>query len=135
MHGELTAYLTMCGRQFDVIIGADTLVYIGDLAPVVAAAVQALRPGGWLIFTLEEAVGAAPSDTFRLEPHGRYVHRLEYVEHLLASRGLEALVTRADLRNEGGLPVAGLVVRASKPRAGENTGGAASAPRIGDGDA
>jgi predicted TPR repeat methyltransferase len=136
VHAEITAYLATCGRQFDVIVGADSLIYFGDLAPVVTAAVDALRPGGQLVFTLEEAVDSGPSDTFRLEPPGRYVHRPEYVERLMATLGVDVLVTRADLRNEGGLPVAGLVVRASTPAAAsEKKGGAPGAPPIGDGDA
>jgi len=38
------------------------------------------------------------------------------VERLLATAGLEPVIERAELRKESGLPVAGLVVRATRPR-------------------
>jgi predicted TPR repeat methyltransferase len=119
VHAELTAYLTSCHRQFDLIVAADTVIYFGDLAPVVSAALADLRPGGLLVFTLEELVEPEPGEMFRLEPHGRYSHRHEYVEALLAPYGLDVSVTHAALRNEGGQPVAGLVVRAISPRIGD----------------
>ena len=97
---------------FDLIVSADTLVYFGSLEPVAAAASEALRPGGWLIFTVEEAEPA--TETFHLEVHGRYNHAAPYVEQVLGAAGLTPHVDRAVLRNESGLPVAGLVVRARK---------------------
>jgi len=42
----LTEYLRGHTAAFDVIISADTLVYFGRLEEVVAAAANALRPGG-----------------------------------------------------------------------------------------
>jgi len=102
-----------------MIVAADTVIYFGDLAPVMTAAVAALRPGGLFVFTLEEAVEPELPEGFRLEPHGRYSHRREYVERLLAPYAVELSIERADLRHEGGLPVAGLVVRAIKPRIGD----------------
>lgn len=119
IESELTAYLLGSQRQFDVIVAADTLIYFGDLAPALSAAIAALRPGGVFVFTLEEAADAGASEPFRLEPHGRYTHTRDHVERLLAPHAVAVTVTRADLRNEGGLPVAGLVVRAIKPRIGD----------------
>ena len=110
---ELTDYLCEHTRAFDLIVAADALVYFGDLARVLAAAAQALRPGGLLIFTLERATEPRAAD-HRLEHHGRYTHTGEYVERLLAGSRLDATITHADLRLEGGLPVAGLLVRAKR---------------------
>ena len=53
---ELTAYLRDHPDGFDVIVTADTLVYFGALEEVAAAAAAALRPGGVLVFTVEEAL-------------------------------------------------------------------------------
>src|SRR5690348_9789278 len=50
---ELTAYLKEHPQTWDVVLSADTLVYFGDLAEVLAATHAALRPGGRLAFTLE----------------------------------------------------------------------------------
>lgn len=113
VQAELTAYLASLRAAWDVIVSADTLVYFGGLEAVAAAAAAALRPGGVVIFTVEEAVDEAGAP-YALQPHGRYNHRFDYVERLLAGHGLEPAIGRADLRNESGLPVAGLVVRATK---------------------
>ena len=112
---ELTRYLEEHRSEFDLIVSADTLVYFGDLEPVAAAAAGALRAGGLVIFTLEHAVGAAEEDAgYRLEFHGRYAHRRPYVEQTLAAAGLVPETAEADLRMESGMPVAGLVIRATK---------------------
>jgi predicted TPR repeat methyltransferase len=113
VHAELTAYLQQVDRSFDVIVTADTLVYFGALDAVIAAAASVLRPGGVLVFTVEEDADGA-SDSYCLRPHGRYTHRAEYVERLLSAAGLEPTVGRAELRKESGRPVAGLVVTAKK---------------------
>ena len=110
---ELTEYLRSQTEAFDVIVSADTLVYFGALEEVLAAAFGALRPGGALIFTLEHGVGASAPD-YHLETHGRYTHARPYVEQQLARCGFEPEIGQAELRLEGGVPVAGLVVRARK---------------------
>ena len=111
---ELTQYLGGNRGRFDLIASADTLVYFGDLDPVVSAAAGALRSSGLLVFTLEHAVGAGEGVDYCLEFHGRYAHRRTYVERVLAAAGLRPHIAEADLRMESGVPVAGLVVRALK---------------------
>ena len=111
-HAELVSYLQGQSGAFDIIVSADTLVYFGSLEPFAAAASDALRPGGWVIFTVEEA--APSTETFHLEVHGRYNHAASYVERVLGAAGLTTHIDRDVLRNESGLPVKGLVVRARK---------------------
>ena len=110
---ELTEYLGQHTESFDVIVSADTLVYFGMLDNVIAAAAAALRPGGFLIFTLEHGAAASPPD-YHLETHGRYTHARPYVERVLKGNGLIAEIGQAELRMESGVPVAGLVIRARK---------------------
>jgi predicted TPR repeat methyltransferase len=109
---ELTGYLRDHQDAFDLIVSADTLVYFGALDEVVAASAGALRVGGLLIFTVEDARDAAAE--YRLELHGRYVHGRSYVERLLTGAGLTPEIVHADLRMESGAPVAGLVVSGRK---------------------
>jgi predicted TPR repeat methyltransferase len=116
-HGELTAYLTNCDEEFDAIVTADTLVYFGGLEAVAHAAAGALRPGGLMIFTVEESVDPARTDPYMIQPHGRFCHRVEYVEGVLRDAGLEPHIDRGELRKESGLPVPGLIVRATKTSA------------------
>lgn len=111
---ELTAYLQEHQVSFDLIVSADTLVYFGGLEDVIAAAASALRSDGSFIFTVEEVSNAEGISGYRIEPHGRYSHGYEYVERVLANAGLRSTMVRAELRMEGGIPVAGLVVRAVK---------------------
>jgi predicted TPR repeat methyltransferase len=115
VQAELTNFLHSHHAAFDLIVSADTLVYFGDLKVVISAIAAALRSGGHAAFTLEHAVNAPPTIDYRLEFHGRYSHARRYVESLLAAAGLRTWIEHADLRFEGGVPVAGLVVRAAKP--------------------
>jgi predicted TPR repeat methyltransferase len=111
---ELTEFLRARREAFDVMVSADTLVYFGDLLEFCEAAAGALRRSGLLVFTLEHAVGR-DNIGYRLELHGRYSHSLEYVKRVLAESGLIVETEFAELRNEAGVPFAGLVVRATKP--------------------
>jgi predicted TPR repeat methyltransferase len=112
---ELTAYLADASGAFDAIVSADTLVYFGPLEGVVAAAADALRPGGRLIFTVEELIDAGSDAGYSISVHGRYGHTRRYVERVLADVNLRAEILPAELRLEAGNPVPGLVVRATKP--------------------
>lgn len=113
--GELTAYVGAAVANWDLIISADTLVYFGDLAPVMAAAERGLRPGGHLVFTLESASEAEAPLGFRINPHGRYSHTEAYVRAVLAAAGLTPRrVTAVHLRLERKKPVEGLLVVAAR---------------------
>jgi predicted TPR repeat methyltransferase len=113
--GELTAFLGDAPSAFDVIVSADTLVYFGPLEDVVAAAAQALRPAGQLVFTVEEAIEDHAGCRYLLSVNGRYRHSRRYLERVLAHAGLRSEIEPAELRLEAGDPVAGLVVRGAKP--------------------
>jgi predicted TPR repeat methyltransferase len=114
---ELTAYLRDSPGAFDAIVSADTLVYFGPLEDVVLASVEALRPGGRLIFTVEEFLEAGAG--YSIRPHGRYCHARQYLERVLVDANLRPEIMPAELRLEAGDPVQGLVVRATKPWAAD----------------
>lgn len=108
---ELTAYLQAHVSTYDVVFSADTLVYFGELQEVLAAARTALRPGGWLAFTVEVAQG--DDDRVDLSPSGRYQHTRCYLERVLVATGFaHSSVGTSTLRKEGGQPVEGWVVLA-----------------------
>jgi len=111
--GELTAYLAESEGAFDLIVSADTLVYFGALDQVVTVAERALRPGGRLVFTVEEVVDADEHAGFLLGTSGRYRHGRNYVEDVLTAVNLRPEIVTAELRLEAGEPVAGLVVQGS----------------------
>ena len=113
--GELTTFVGALPDAWDHVVSADTLVYFGDLAPVMAAARRGLRPGGHLVFTLERSDENLP-EGFKINPHGRYSHTEAYVRRVLAAAGLEPRqIAPAHLRLELNKPVEGLLVVASRP--------------------
>lgn len=108
---ELTGYLQQHAGAYDVVASADTLVYFGDLAPVFAAAFAALRPEGWLGFSLEAHEGQG----IELSASGRYRHARKYVEDALYAAGyVDVRIVADSLRKEAGQPVASWVVLARR---------------------
>lgn len=79
VRAEAVAFLEGHADRFNLIIAADVLIYFGDLAPLLAAAAQALVPGGLL------AVSVELGDTgWRLRPTARYAHGDDYVRQTAA---------------------------------------------------
>jgi len=112
---ELCAFMRSRPEAFDIVNCADTLCYFGALEEAGAAARACLRPGGVFAFTLE----AEPADSehrYRIQSHGRYAHRADYVNEValgagFASVDMEAVV----LRKERGADVNGHLVLARVP--------------------
>jgi predicted TPR repeat methyltransferase len=114
--GELTAFVGAIPEAWDHVVSADTLVYFGDLMPVMAAAHRGLRPGGHLVFTLERFDESLP-EGFKINPHGRYSHTEAYVRGVLAAARLEPRqIAPVHLRLELKKPVDGLLVVAARDR-------------------
>ncbi len=111
---ELTEYLNRCDERFDIAVSADTLVYFGPLEAVARGACAVLRDKGVFVFTVEESVDEASSAPYTIQHHGRFCHRADYVERVLRDAGLTPTIGRGTLRMESGLPVPGLIVRATK---------------------
>lgn len=89
----------------DLLIAADTVNYLGDLAPLFAAAAARLATGGLFAFSVERLDG----DGFRLCPSGRYVHGEGYLRRLAAAHGFDvAVFEEADIRREAGAPERGM---------------------------
>jgi predicted TPR repeat methyltransferase len=104
--GEIVAHLGRFEAAFDLIIAADVLVYLGDLAPAFAASARALAPGGLLAFTAEAFAG----DGFRLGESMRFAHSAAYLEASADAAGLRRLMLKeASSRREAGADAAGLV--------------------------
>jgi len=111
--GELTAYLREHAKAYDLVVSADTQVYFGDLGQVVPAMAGTLKPGGFLIFTLERSEPGEAQAGYHLHPHGRYSHTHEYVSGLLLAAGfIDAAIAEVSSRKESEVPVPGWLVRA-----------------------
>ncbi len=102
--------LAMLGREppgsFDLIVAADALVYVGDLAPLFAAVATALTADGLFVFSVETCEG----DGFKLEPTMRFAHSRSYVEATAREAGFRPLLIRsASTRREAGADTPGLI--------------------------
>ena len=114
VESELGSYLAAHPGEFDIVTSADTFCYIGNLDPVFESAARALRPGGWLFFSVEH--GVELQQDFLLQFHGRYAHQKTYIESSLSSAGFSSVRIEQDtLRMEMSKPVPGLIVSARIP--------------------
>ena len=104
---DIESFLVSDGRTYDLILAADTLVYLGDLAPTLGGVRGRLKPGGFFLFTVEKADGQG----FELGPKRRWRHAEEYLRAVAADAGLDlAGLLAASPRNEASLPVDGFAV-------------------------
>lgn len=113
---DCVAGLARLAEPCDLVVAADVFVYLGDLAPVLAAAHARTRAGGWLAFTVQALPETeAPDAGYRLGPDLRYAHAPAYLRQVATDAGwrmclLEPAVTRKDAGRE----VPGLVVVLSR---------------------
>ena len=104
IEGDLVQVLAGQVASYDLVAAADVFVYIGDLEAVMASVRQALRPAGWLAFSVE----SLSAGTYCLQPTGRYAHAPAYIEMLAQRHGFGRVTGQeVTLRVEQGRPVAG----------------------------
>ncbi|MGL6210754.1 MAG: methyltransferase domain-containing protein, partial [Paracoccaceae bacterium] len=110
---DLASIGTLPPGPFDMIASSDVLVYFGDLAPVLSNFAKILKPGGWLILTLE--LTDHPRG-WTLNPSGRHKHDPAYLKSALQTAGFTAPKTRidGDLRHEFAQPVRGFAIAAQR---------------------
>jgi predicted TPR repeat methyltransferase len=95
----------------DLILAADAMVYLSDLAAVLREARRVLVAGGLLAFTVETHAG----DGVILGEGLRYAHGAAYVRSSVKAAGLAlSQLENLSARNEDNTPVPGLVVVAAK---------------------
>jgi predicted TPR repeat methyltransferase len=94
----------------DLILAADAMVYVDDLAPLMREAARVLASGGLLAFTAETHDGQGVI----LGAGLRYAHSAAHVQKCLHAAGLKlARLEHLSARNEDNAPVPGLVVVAA----------------------
>ena len=113
---ELTDYLQQSTGGHDLLIAADTLIYIGDLRPVFAAAHEKLTTGGILLFSVEQLAASTTDAHYALGCSGRFAHTESVVRAWLLEAGFERQqIVETHLRQEGNESVPGYLVMALKP--------------------
>jgi len=99
----------LAAQTYDLAIAADTLVYLGDLAATLSAVAQALKPDGFVLFTVEKKQG----DGFELGPKRRWRHSENYIRELASGWEIAGFLTCTP-RMEANAPVDGLAVALRK---------------------
>jgi predicted TPR repeat methyltransferase len=99
-------------RTYDLAIGADALIYSGDLGPALNGVARALKPGGLFLFTLEKLNGGDWEQTSA----NRFRHGEGYIRDAAARAGFEVTdLMECALRSESKEPVTGFAVALTKP--------------------
>lgn len=80
---DMVSYVNSQNKEWDIILAADVLVYVGDLMPLFEAVHRALVHNGIFAFTTE----ISETCEFTLQPHGRYAHSRAYIERLARVAG------------------------------------------------
>lgn len=103
---DLESALAAPGRAYDLILAADTLVYLGDLRAVFEGVRSRLAPEGYFLFTTEAA-----AEGFELGPKRRWRHSDAYLRATAQDAGLSvAGLVAAAPRHEANQPVEGFAV-------------------------
>ncbi|RTL52555.1 MAG: methyltransferase domain-containing protein [Bradyrhizobiaceae bacterium] len=99
-------------ERFDLVLSADAIIYLPDLAPVLKQIARVLQPGGIAAFTTETHSG----DGVIIGAGFRYAHGAKHVRDAIAAGGLTLCrLEDVSTRNENNAPVPGLVAIARKP--------------------
>jgi predicted TPR repeat methyltransferase len=100
-------------KKFDLIYSSDVFVYFGNLDTIIRSASSYLVKGGKIAFSVEKLEGN--SGDYQLFPSGRYAHSQTYIQECLNWHGLQLIeIKNADVRNQSGKPVKGLLIVAIK---------------------
>ena len=103
---DIIDYLQSTPEGFDLVFAADTLIYLGDLDGFLAAAAQAMTPGGMLAFNIETTTSAP----YILLPSGRFAHEVATL-HRQAARWFDVHTSEpAFLRAEANARVHGALI-------------------------
>jgi predicted TPR repeat methyltransferase len=109
---EAAAFLTAePAGSADLVLAADVLVYIGDLAPLMAGVMRILCPGGLFLATAQ----TGPEGGWSLGQDLRYAQSPAYLEAAADASGLRLVhLAHAWARREHGEGVPGLVLGLAK---------------------
>jgi predicted TPR repeat methyltransferase len=114
--GDIVAdLLSRPAGSLDLVCAADVFCYLGDLAPVIAAAHRALAPSGMIAFTVERLGLQDDPRGYRLLDSLRYAHGTGYLADRLTVSGFAVEVTQGILlRSDRGHPIEGVAAVARR---------------------
>jgi len=110
--GDIESILAAPGRSYDLILAADTMIYIGDLTNVFSGVARRLEQGGFYLFAVE----SMPGSSWEQSPMNRFRHSEAYLREEAARAGLEFVdLIERPLRQEASQPVGGFAIALRKP--------------------
>lgn len=111
--GELVATVEAEAGPFSLAIACDTVIYLGDLAPLFAALAAKVSRSGWFVFSTERSDGMSEEATargFEIGPTRRFRHTERYLRDVAVQFGFEIVSLDRDvLRTEKRVPVESFV--------------------------
>jgi predicted TPR repeat methyltransferase len=111
IHGDIETVLNQPGPSYDLILAADAMVYLGDLALTFSGVAKRLMQDGFYVFTCESKAGEGWEKT----PANRFRHSEKYLRDAAAQAGLAlASLMECHLRNQAQEPVPGFAVALRK---------------------
>ncbi len=110
---DLETALAQKGAFYDLILAADTFVYVGDLTSAFRGSYQRLKPGGFLLATFERKVDPG----YELGPKRRYRHSEHYLRQEAAQSSLDIMgLLQCTPRTDAKMPVEGWAAALQRPR-------------------
>ena len=98
----------------DLVTAADVFIYLGDLAPVLAAIARVLAPGGLAAFTIQSPDGEGAG--VGLGEDARFAHSDAHLREAARAAGLDiVLMEPAAIRRERGCGVPGRIAVLRRP--------------------
>jgi len=109
--GDLEAVLAEPGGVYELILAADTMIYIGDLSACFAGVTKRLAPDGFYLFAVESWSGEGWQQT----PMNRFRHSAAYLRNLATAWRMRVVeLMECTLRRENSEPVKGFAVALQK---------------------
>jgi predicted TPR repeat methyltransferase len=101
---EINDFLFTCRENFDLVIAADVLVYLGDLGPLFSCLKKRLNQKAYFLFSIE----SCSDEGYILRSTGRFAHGINYIKSLAEKHHFKVLaVTPVVLRKENEKSVKG----------------------------
>lgn len=117
--GDLETELYAAGPKYDLILAADTMIYLGDLSRCFAGVARRLDANGHYLFAVESLDGGGWEQT----PANRFRHSQSYIRETAERAGLEMIAADSCvLRRENDVPVSGLAIALKKASEDETSG-------------
>ena len=112
--GDLETALMEEAPSYDLILAADTFVYVGDLTLAFRGAHRRLKPGGFLLATFEKKDDSG----YELGPKRRYRHSEDYLRQEAGRSGFDIMgLLHCTPRTDAQKPVEGWATALQRPRA------------------